>query len=365
MIRMASARIDTVQGLRAIAALLVVVDHSMAIMIAKGALPGVGSDFAWIFGGIGVKIFFLISGFIMTVTTHDEFAAPGASRRFLWKRFLRIAPLYWIATMLYAAKLSLQGSPPHLLPLLFSFLFIPYRNDLGALQPVYGLGWTLNYEMFFYVLFGFALTFKILTGMAGLIGFLIGLVLIVKLEAFAFAPGFAASILGFLGDPIVLFFCGGILIGALRIGLANSGRLLPIGIYVALTGALACVLAYVVYVFAAFSADPSSNWEIAACASAVIFCGLAADPIRHERLRPLLRALGDASYSIYLTHGFFIGAGQRIWSTVFGQHGAAYFILTMIIFCGAVGLLSYRYVEKPLLKILRGRISGKPQTARG
>lgn len=359
---MPAARIDPIQGLRATAALLVVVDHSLSIMISKDVLHGMNLNFAWLFGGIGVKIFFLISGFIMTVTTHDEFGAPHASRHFLWKRLLRIAPLYWIATALYAARLCLQGSPPHLASLVLSILFIPYRNDLGAMQPVYGLGWTLNYEMFFYLLFGIALQFKILKGMAGLIGSLVGLVLIVKLGVVALVPGFAGAMLGYWGDPIVLYFAGGIVVGALRIRLAGRGRLLPIGINAAVGGALVIILAYVVYVFTASSTNPIFNWEIAACAGPVMLCGLAADPIRNELFRPLLRALGDASYSVYLTHGFLIGPGEKLWLTAFGPNGAAYFVLTMIIFCGATGLASYRYVEKPLLRILRGRTSGTPQT---
>jgi exopolysaccharide production protein ExoZ len=359
---MSAARIDPIQGLRGIAALLVVVDHSMSIMISKDVLHGIDLNFAWLFGGIGVKIFFLISGFIMTITTHDEFGTPNASRHFLWKRLLRIAPLYWIATTLYAARLFLQGTPPHVASLILSIFFIPHRNDLGVMQPVYGLGWTLNYEMFFYVLFGIALQFNILKGMAGLIGSLIGLVLIVKLGAIALVPGFAGSMLGYWGDPIVLYFAGGILVGAFRIRLAGRGRLLPIGIYAAVSGALVCIFAYVVYVFTASSIGPAFNWEIAACAGPVMVCGLAADPIRNELFRPPLRALGDASYSIYLTHGFFIGPGEKLWLAAFGQHGAAYFVLTMIIFCGTAGLASYRYVEKPLLRILRGRMSGTPQT---
>lgn len=363
MIRMTSARIDSIQGLRAIAALLVVVDHSMSIMISKGALLGIDANFAWLFGGIGVKIFFLISGFIMTVTTHDEFSAPGASRRFLWKRFLRVAPLYWIATTLYVARISLQGTPPHFVSLIFSFFFIPHRNDLGLMQPVYGLGWTLNYEMFFYLLFGIALQFKILKGMAGLIGSLIGLVLIVKLGSFAPSSGSAGSALEFWGDPIVLFFVGGILIGVLRIALARRGRLFPFGIYPALIGSLVCILAFIVHAFTASSTGAGWNLEIMACVVPVIICGLAADPIRNERFRWLPRALGDASYSIYLTHGFLIGPAQRLWFAAFGQHGAASFILAMIIFCGGIGLVSYRYVEKPLLKTLRGRMPATPQPA--
>jgi exopolysaccharide production protein ExoZ len=363
MIRVATARIDSIQGLRAAAAFLVVIDHSMSIMIDSGVIRGVNLNMAWMFGGIGVKIFFLISGFIMITTTRDEFAAPDASRRFLWKRFLRIAPLYWLVTALYATRLALQGASPHLVPLTFSILFLPYRNNLGMIQPVYGLGWTLNYEMFFYLLFGIALQFRIWGGMAGLIGSLIGVVLLVKWATLAFLPESIASMLGFWGDPIVLYFAGGILIGAARIGLGDRGRLLAIGIYPAMTAALACIFAYIVYAFTFFSSDPGSYWEIAACAGAVLFCGLAADPIRNERLRPLIRALGDATYSIYLTHGFLIGPGQRLWLAAFGQHGAAFFVLTMIILCGGIGLLSYRYFEKPLLRRLRGRIPGTVQTA--
>lgn len=205
MIRMTSTRIDSIQGLRAIAALLVVVDHSMSIMISKGSLLGIDSHFAWLFGGIGVKIFFLISGFIMTVTTHGEFSSAGASKRFLYKRFLRVAPLYWIATTAYAARISLQGTPPHFASLIFSFLFIPQRNDLGIMQPVYGLGWTLNFEMFFYVLFGLALQFNIWKGMSGLIGSLIGLVLIVKLGAFALVPDPLGLRLSFGATPSCCF----------------------------------------------------------------------------------------------------------------------------------------------------------------
>jgi exopolysaccharide production protein ExoZ len=119
-----------------------------------------------------------------------------------------------------------------------------------------------------------------------------------------------------------------------------------------------------VCVFMALPADASANWEIAACAAPVIFCGLAADPIGNQRLRPGLRALGDASYSIYLTHGFLIGPAEKVWSAVFGHRGAMLFILMAIIFCGIVGLLTYRYVEKPLLRALRGTRPGTLQTAR-
>ncbi len=353
MIRASVTRIDPIQGLRAVAALLVVVDHSMSMMIENGTISGVEMSFAWMFGGIGVKIFFLISGFIMTTTMHGEFAKPRASSDFITKRFLRIVPLYWLATTLFAAKLAFQGSFPGFLPLTLSFLFLPHANHVGEMQPVYGLGWTLNYEMFFYLFFAIAIMFPVIPGLLGLVSTLTLLVIAVK---FGFSTGFPSSIapmINFWGDPIILFFVGGILIGALRIGLIRSDRLFRMGIYGALTAALICILAYVTFAFIGFGADPNSRWEIAVCLASVIACGLVADSARDERYRSAIRSLGDASYSIYLTHGFLIGTSARLWFRFFGSHGAPMFVAFMLIVSSFVGLLTYRFVEKPLLKALR------------
>src|SRR5689334_9557040 len=92
------ARIDNIQVLRAVAALMVVVYHcGVEVETIAGSA---GLQPSSITGALarGVPLFFVISGFIMVVTTAGRFEAPGASIDFLRRRVVRIVPLYWIVT---------------------------------------------------------------------------------------------------------------------------------------------------------------------------------------------------------------------------------------------------------------------------
>src|SRR5512146_2076335 len=89
----------SIQILRALAACLVVIGHCLhetaEIAARNGRLPLRIDLIDW---GIGVDIFFVISGFIMIYTTADLFGQPGAMRTFLTRRIIRIVPLYWLMT---------------------------------------------------------------------------------------------------------------------------------------------------------------------------------------------------------------------------------------------------------------------------
>nr|WP_232247679.1 acyltransferase family protein [Pseudomonas putida] len=115
-------------------------------------------------GDFGVDIFFVISGFVMWVTTEGK---NKGIREFWVSRILRVAPLYWVFTCVLVAAALLMPSlffnsravdPVFLLKSLF---FIPALNpDVGDVTPVYTIGWTLTYEMFFYAIFGLSLALK-------------------------------------------------------------------------------------------------------------------------------------------------------------------------------------------------------------
>ena len=101
-----------------------------------------------------MDLFFVISGFVIFSLTEHQVIGP---RRFLLDRLARIAPLYWLATLLAFTAVSLglplYGCSSDPLLLLKSLLFIPAYSPNGHLWPTLLLGWTLNYEMFFYLLF--------------------------------------------------------------------------------------------------------------------------------------------------------------------------------------------------------------------
>ena len=141
----------SIQYLRAVAALMVVFHH---IINAK----------PWLFNPLenypslatGVDIFFVISGFIMYVAARNE-----APLEFLKKRIIRIVPLYWVATLAFVivkTKLHIFSlTPEDWLHIAKSLAFIPHHDPTnpGKIWPYLIQGWTLNYEMFFYLIFLF------------------------------------------------------------------------------------------------------------------------------------------------------------------------------------------------------------------
>ena len=154
----------TVQALRAIAALLVVVYHvfDMWALRMDPSAPGTG----WVNGAAGVDIFFVISGFVMVVSSRRLATQPRAWRTFIQHRIVRIVPLYWLLTtaklllVFFLADLALRSN------LEFdyvarSYLFLPVVDGAGHFRPLLPVGWTLTYEFVFYLLFALALALRV------------------------------------------------------------------------------------------------------------------------------------------------------------------------------------------------------------
>jgi exopolysaccharide production protein ExoZ len=144
----------SIQYLRGVAALLVVIFHISRIPSLR--------YLSWLdTGAIGVQIFFVISGFIMWYTTSSRRLSPF---EFWYHRIIRVVPLYWLFLLLVIViSLSnpqdLNSTALTTAGIIKSFLFIPYYNavPINGIAPILVPGWSLNYEMFFYLLFGFSL----------------------------------------------------------------------------------------------------------------------------------------------------------------------------------------------------------------
>lgn len=189
---------DSIQTLRGIAALLVVLEHIRYLNC----------------GAFGVDIFFCISGFMILFTTHEN------TEHFLLKRILRIVPFYYLMTLgTYILLLFFPGmfaqTSANPIFLLKSLLFIPFDMGNGVLQPLMRIGWTVNYEMFFYLVFALSMRLchkyrgLICSGILGLLvlsGYLLNGVLPDSPEIFALPAPFV-----FYSNPIILEFILGML----------------------------------------------------------------------------------------------------------------------------------------------------------
>ncbi len=154
----ASMQLDSLQILRALAALAVVVYHLGDSLIKDFGLTDT-NPFA--IGAYGVDLFFVISGFVIcyaSINTHSPLA-------FMKKRIFRIVPLYYLLTIgvflvALAMPTLLNSTVADLSHLLKSLAFIPFEKAEGEVYPLLFLGWTLNFEMFFYLLFALCFGFK-------------------------------------------------------------------------------------------------------------------------------------------------------------------------------------------------------------
>ncbi|CNF83481.1 TPA: acyltransferase [Yersinia enterocolitica] len=143
---MIKSKIDIIQALRAIAALLVVMHH----------YPGRISIFSS--GYIGVDLFFIISGFIMVITTHDRDLNKIFAAKFLINRFSRIWPYYILITAITLLVVYLPAGLVNYSDIslyLKSIFLVP----MWTMQPIVKPGWTLSLEMYFYFIFFISLTF--------------------------------------------------------------------------------------------------------------------------------------------------------------------------------------------------------------
>jgi exopolysaccharide production protein ExoZ len=327
--------IRPIQYLRGIAALMVVWHHSL------GQVPGVW-QFIRIpeFGPAGVDLFFVISGFIMLVTTTGKEITPV---EFFRHRIIRVVPLYWLMTLLMLACAAiapslfktLQYSPAAIAK---SLLFIPYDSLSfpGHVAPVLVPGWSLNYEMFFYGLFGLALIVPERFRLASLVVTLGALVLAGHLVA----P--TGPISSTYTNPRLLEFAAGAVIGHFWIR-----GVLPLLVSVAWIGLGVWLLAMV---------GEIPDWPMV---GAMLIVGGCLNPVLCEMQSRLLLALGNASYSIYLSHLFTLGALRTVWVRLVPHESLGSAIAFMAIslgVCAAAGWLCYRFIETPLSSRLRGLV---------
>lgn len=335
--------LQSLQALRAVAAVAVVVYH----LINAEAVYGGGLQ---ILGGLahlgfaGVDMFFAISGFIMVLVCSGKFGNTRLAADFLAKRAVRIFPLYWVCTgaiaLVLFAKPGLLDPAPQDKSLLRSLLLLPQEGG-----PLLVVGWTLTFELFFYLMTALALAFGserhiplMLCGWAAALALL------------QWTTGQGPWV-QLVTSPLAFEFIAGAVAGLLW------RRLSPKQSVVALCAAmaLATVAAWVLLQ----RPDFGQTYGARTLAFAVP-CALAiAAAARLERAGWLqvprwAAALGDASYSLYLTHVFVLSLCGRLWSAVAptGTAGTnALFLVVSFTACCVVALLTYRLVERPMLDL--------------
>ena len=340
-----NSRLNWLQTLRGVAALMVCCFHLRALLNEDYPL----GEFLFSNGRLGVPLFFIVNGFIISYTTR---AIPGDKPSevfsFLLRRAIRIIPLYYLATFLW---IFITGTftlyfTEELPQLLLSLLFIP----IGDYPPLY-LGWTLNFEMFFYFLFGVCLFFgknRHLVFFTAVLFLVFGYPFLHAQSPFAQDFSFTSVGKSTFAHPFQLLFASGVLLFLIfdKISTLKRYMLWVVPVF----------LLYFIWHYFKYPHFPFA--ELLACTLAV-FAVLILEKIPFPPPPRFFIKTGDISYSIYLFHPAVIFGMEKLFDA-YGMEqsipGPVHFLVMLI----AVWIASFSihsFIEKRIMVVLgRNRI---------
>jgi exopolysaccharide production protein ExoZ len=327
---------ESIQFLRFIAAFMVVTCHSFFYTSER---LGVGG-FSWVQGSRGVDIFFIISGFVMVVSSQKIINCDNGWAIFSWKRISRIVPMYWTATsakLIIAIVLSefvLHARPDFWL-VLKSYFFIPSMNIDGEIKPFLGVGWTLVFEMFFYVVFTFSLYIK-----ANVFKF-VGAVLIFVSILSLFKIDNNSSWL-FVADTLVLEFYMGMLLAKLII----NKHFIPekIAFIIFIVSMLFLLLSDSEVEFPKFIHDGVPAFFL-------VYSAISMESFIARWVPRFFIFGGAASYSIYLFHPLIAPVIPEVLKRIHFNLFSISVILTVVVSIIITSII-HKYYELPITKMI-------------
>jgi exopolysaccharide production protein ExoZ len=332
--------------LRAFAALCVVYYHTTS---------EAGLNLPISIGTRGVDVFFVISGFIIT------YASARNPDQFFLRRLIRIVPFYWAATAVVFAIAVVVPNLFHntradFIQLICSLFFIPRETAYAGMFPTLVLGWSLNYEMYFYLVF--ALSLLLDKKRAPIVcSLLIAAIMIAISSVHSASPS-----LNFYARGIVLEFVFGVIAYYLVRWLEQHRTRLPArrtGIpLLVLSMLIACVLLGFGEYYKGFGLPR----EISAGVPALM---LVASAILIERIydvsikNQILYLVGESSYILYLIHPYVVyGILRTVFrnASAFGALATAALVVMLLVISTVVAVAIHVFFEKPVMAFLRRRL---------
>ncbi len=339
--------IEGIQYLRGIAALMVVLHHARTSVIGSEAWPT--------FGYAGVDIFFVISGFVMSHATQNLSVTTHLKNRvaytyeFFRKRIIRIVPLYFIGLIWVSRRDIVQGNISS--NLIKDFLFIPHPNleYPSMLWPTLLQGWTLNYEMFFYLIFGISLVMKKFRTLfvLSILLILVMFGILLKSPGSTFDPSsFKDIIFYFYTYDILLEFGLGIIAHKIFVRTESFK----------ISSLFLAVCAAVGFISLIWLSNKIGIRGLLLGIPAFVIV-LSFSKLCKGKVQPFLNLLGDSSYAIYLFHWASFGAVKPLVRYLNASEGQPMTVALLIIAYSLMGIFSgiliHLFVEKPLLEKIK------------
>ncbi|MEH2348190.1 MAG: acyltransferase [Nostoc sp.] len=351
-------KLNLLQVYRGIAALLVVLSHSNQILSHELQQDKLLQIFH--FGWIGVDFFFVLSGFIIFYIHQSDVGKPDKFKSFVFKRFIRVYPLYWfilttkiIVSLFNPEKNNIfQRSADEIIKAVF---LLP--QDRSILDTTFiGVSWTLNYEVFFYCIFSLLILINIKICQPIILAWIVGIIF----NLFNLLPIGDNFLLNFIFDQHNLEFLLGCLaaytISKYRFKFATSL------IYGSIFLLVISVINTKYKEYDVSGIPPLVAYGIPF--TLLIIGSVYLELSKTINIPQILIYIGNASYSIYLAHGFLLKTTGKIFTKIIDKLNLLHLIQSQIIYSNAlaclivviavfIGCLIHSYIEKPLITNLR------------
>jgi exopolysaccharide production protein ExoZ len=353
-------QLNSLQLYRGIASILVVLHHANIILDRELKQDGLFNVFH--FGWMGVDFFFVLSGFIIFYIHQSDLSHPSQFKSFVRKRCLRIYPFYWILLAIKVlGSLTIERNGSFEGVSLWQFiqvvLLVPQAGT--NLTPFIGVAWTLTYEIFFYAIFSSLILCKPKVYLPLIIAWIAGIIL----NLVNVLPLNGSILLDFIFNTHNLEFVFGCL--AAYIVSTHRYNYKKIWVYLALVMLVGAIVNTGYHQFDVAGLSPVIAYGIPF--TILIIGSVQFENQTELKLPSLLIYLGNASYSIYLTHGLFMNTIAKIYlktsekfaPTLLDRYSIVNPIVatTIVGISIALGCVIHDRIEKPLLKILNNKRS--------
>lgn len=337
-----NGKIESLQILRAFAAILVVFNHLWGD--SKTELSSLlGLHFV---GGFGVDAFFVLSGFIMCYTTREDVRGGYKdAATFLLRRVERIYPIFIIVLIPFAFKYTYSSGDVNFPLLLGNALLLPSFTNNPSYFMLVAPAWTLVYEMMFYFIYSTAILFsnnknKIITYSSVSIIFMVMMINVLSLQG----PRLQwVNFCYMIGDPLMINFVMGCIYAVVF-------KKLNRGVYSVSTVVPLILISFLIGMWASKNGYPRFvSFGIPAFIIVILFS------IMKQMDNSCYRVfvyVGNASYSIYLTHFLFVPVRTYILKKYDINHDL--FGVMMSLVAILFGCIFYSLIEKKISSKIKG-----------
>ncbi|MFM5367969.1 acyltransferase family protein [Aeromonas veronii] len=344
--------IASIQYLRGVAALLVVFYHLRGLLsFPIGTIPNLG-DFLFSQGYIGVDLFFLISGFVIVLSTEKDSLVSS----FISKRFFRIYPLYAFCLLSVLFLSSNNYTPSQI-----TRAALLIHSNYSDVAPWFGysivqVAWTISYEILFYVIFCASMSISHKYRVA-LSSFFIA-VMIYAINLFfggtASLNGYYSiqpsyGVLRFMSSPMLYEFIVGMMVALFYI---NKEKFDSIRFFVPALSSVG-VMYFILFYFSSGISGFGHGLSNSGIAAFSLFLSLLLIEVFYGfRESRILKVLGDLSYSIYLNQAIVSAVSSHVIGAVVivGQVGS---MLIQVFLILTLSIITYFYIEKPSVAVAR------------